>query len=187
MATATSPITDRRPSLKPPQFRLRTLMWTVAVICVLLAAMKTAGPTASLILGLLVLAVIAHVMGNALGTRLRENGDRPLPEDGQIDATFSIFHRKARRGDYAPATRLRDRVSLGRAVFVIIAVGALIGAASGGGVLAWANWERATILNIAMGTFASAVLGGFLGFVSSSFIEVAFGALSHALRDEVTR
>ena len=70
--------TDRRAGLKPPQFRLSTLLWGMAALSALFAAMTWVGPLAAFGLVLLALSIVAHVAGNALGTRLRENGSRPL-------------------------------------------------------------------------------------------------------------
>ena len=73
------PPDDRRPGLSPPRFRLRTLLWLVTVACVLLTLLLSLDTYGVLFTILLVMAIAAHWMGAALGHRLRDNGDHPIP------------------------------------------------------------------------------------------------------------
>ena len=61
---------------RPLQFRLATLLKIVAVLCLLLGSLKAFGPLFALAVLLLMLTLFAHVAGNAMGTRLRQEGNR---------------------------------------------------------------------------------------------------------------
>ena len=104
--------TDSRRSLGPPQFGLRTLLWLVTACAVLLAAAHWLEMSPLLVGGLLffAVAIALHVVGNAIGTRLREIGDcpeAPLRENG------GAHFRRPRPEDFAPVTRLSAKQSLG--------------------------------------------------------------------------
>ena len=71
---------DTRPGLKPPQFGLKTLFWLVALLCGVLATLQWSPLIGAAVL-LLGAAVFAHVAGNALGSRLRANGNRSRIND----------------------------------------------------------------------------------------------------------
>jgi len=161
----------------PPRFALRTLMLGVGALCVLLALMKALGPTASMALLLAMFAVLAHVAGNALGTRLRDLGGHTSRHDKtDINRLAARSHAPIHVGA-GPSCRLRHRAALGWAMVVVTVMGAIAGAVAGGVALTWLNWEQATLGNIALGTSACSLLGGFSGFLAGSFCEVALGAL----------
>jgi MFS family permease len=177
-----SPPDDFRAGLPPPQFRLSTLFWLTAVLCALFTIMGTVGPYGAFALILFVLAVIAHVAGNALGTKLRESGDRPLLPPHDLSPRSSRF-RRPDAAEFAPTTQLRDRYPLGIIIAIMTGVGALLGATVGGGLLAWLNWENATPLNVVFGVIFAGLLGGFAGFLLSSFVRVSIGANLQAMRE----
>ena len=154
-------------------------MWMVAALCVLLALIKVLSPVMSVGLIVFVLAVIAHVIGNSLGTKLRDNGCLgSLDEDTRQVADLRA---SVDRGKFCPPPRLGVRAALGRSMIVVSIAGALVGAICGGALLAWANWQEATPPNMVVGTGAFAVLGGFAGFGSSTFVEVLWGAITQAV------
>jgi hypothetical protein len=166
----TMPSNDRRAGLKPPQFRLRTLLIGVAILSALLALMTSTGPLAAFGLLLLTLSIVAHVAGNAIGTRLRENGSRPLEtEDAPPESRRAKTQTPLPEADFAPATRLSARHPLGWIVLVAVGLGSVLGGAVGGAFLAWLCWERITLGSVACGAAASAALGGFAGFLLASF------------------
>lgn len=167
---------DLRSGLRPPQFRLRTLFVGVALLCALLAVAKLLSPAAVLVLIVIVLSIVAHVAGNALGTQLRDRGNRrlnspssPSPHHPQTPPTLTQEH-------FAPASKLSSRYSLGLIVIPFIVVGS-IGAAVGGGFwLANTVREKATLANMSLGIGAFAVIGGILGFLSGTFLKVMITA-----------
>jgi hypothetical protein len=159
----------------------------VAVVCVLLAASRVVGALAMAGLVLALLCVAAHVAGNALGAQLRANGSQPLRDPAADHGLGGSGERIVRppsptEADFAPVTALSYHTALGRVMFVAIGAGGVLGGVLGGGVLAVANWERATIANTALGAISCAVLGGLWGFWASSFFKVIWRAWSEAKR-----
>jgi fatty acid desaturase len=174
---------DGQRGLKPPQFRLRTMLLAVALLSVLLALMTSVGPLAAFGLLLLTLSIIAHVAGNAIGTRLRENGSRPLEaEPVPSESRRAKTKVPLPRGDFAPATRLSAQHPLGWIVLAAFATGVIVGGSAGGGFLAWLCWERITPVSVACGAAASGALGGFAGFLISSFARELLRAHADAVR-----
>ncbi len=175
----------RRPTagLRPPQFGTRALLAWVAMVAALLAIAMRLGPAITAAVLMVLLAVLAHVAGNAIGTRLRQSASRTLA-DSEVEETGSAIgpNRPFRlnAAHFAPITALSDRRSLGRSMLVAIGAGALLGSALGGTLLAYVNWQRATIVNIAFGAVSFGILGGFVGFGAGSFLQVCWGALSQA-------
>jgi len=177
------PANDRRAGLKPPQFNLRTMLLAVAIVSVLIALMTSVGPLAAFGILLLVLSIIAHVAGNALGTRLRENGNRPLEaEPENVAARRAKTQTPLPSADFAPDTRLGGRHALGWTTIAAVLVGGLFGAGLGGTFLAWLCWDKATTVGIVCGAAASGALGGFAGFLLGSFIGELLRAYLQAVR-----
>lgn len=175
--------TDQLGGLKPPQFRLATLMWLVGFLCAVFAAMAAIGPLAAWGLVLLVLAIFAHVAGNSLGTKLRDSGDKLRCKGG---APFAREPRSLaiQNDEFVPATNLSQRYSLGITTFVTTGSGAILGIALGGGLLALTYWGHLTWLNVTVAGLASGVLGGLLGFLVSGFVHVTLVAYLQATRHE---
>lgn len=172
---------DRRPALPPPRFSLGTLFVVTAGLGVLFAGVHYFGIFWIVIVILFVLCVVAHVAGNALGTKLRQFGSTPLEPDGTPADVQPIA--KPRPGDFAPVTRLRQRRPLGRRILFITGCGALVGGFVGFIGIAWltdgpAEWQVYTL-----GAGASAVLGAIWTFAAASFIQVTFGEFLHARRE----
>jgi hypothetical protein len=174
---------DRRPGLKPPQYGLGTLFVFLTIVCCLLVTAREVGPLGGSALLLLVLAVFAHVAGNAIGTRLRANGDAQIDRAGRAMLRRDQRHFPMPCVPFAPATQLSVRKALGRSMLVLTGVGAIVGATSGAWLLGSVNWERATVANMAIGTVSFAVLGGLWGFWASSFFHVFWDALAQAHRE----
>lgn len=124
---------------------------------------------------LLVLSIVAHVAGNAIGTRLRANGDRPLRSRGQHAPRTQPL-------PCAPATRLSERKTLGWPIVIATFSGLIVGG-TGGGI-----WTVITMHGpmesaaVAVGVIAFAILGGMAAFVTAAFSLVLGGAMWQALR-----
>ena len=164
-------------TLGRPQFCLRTLMLMVTLCGVLFALMSALGGLWSLMLILFLSLAAAHVLGNAIGTQLRDaTGRHPRPADAAepYDATSPPV---------PPAQRLQERTGIHRKMVVVAALGAILGGTSGGLVLLATLGERASLASLGLGIGSSAVLGGFFGFLLSSFCLVFSRALSEALGD----
>ena len=177
-----APPDEFRPGLRPPQFRLSTLLLLVTGLAAVFASFGLVGSWGTPLLILLILCVVAHVAGAKIGARLRENGNRPVDEAGRP------LPRRPRQPlaahQFAPATRLSRRYALGLPILIITALGILLGALLGGGGLAWLNWEKANAVSIAFGAVASGVLGGIFGFWIGSFIQVTTTAGLEARRSK---
>jgi hypothetical protein len=177
-----SPPTDYRRPLPPPQFTLRTLILVVTVLAILFALVNVVHPIVLAGLVLLVLLIAAHVVGNYLGTRLREMGDRPVTKEGGPIPPRRFFPH-VERGSFAPQSDLAKKISLGLPVLIVTSAGVLTGGIAGGmwGFLSatsdgWAN--------IVVGTVAFGFLGGFASFAAFSFTQVILSAIWQASRPQ---
>jgi len=157
-------------------------MWGVALLGAIFATLEYLGGHATVLLVLLVLAVFAHVAGNALGTRLRASGDQPLPGHG----AGSRPPRRARAEDFAPTTRLSERRQLGKPTLIATLAGVVLGGTLGGYGLTLLM-QRATLPTVMLAVGAAAVLGGIWAFLTASFVQVSLGAAWQATREEATR
>ncbi len=130
----------------------------------LFALMTALGMLWSLVLALGLGLVLAHVLGNSLGTRLRNSATRQTAVARQSSPTTvpplsSLIA--------AGPTRLTRRAKLNRITLIMTVGGALVGAELGalGSTLIYPEAVAAAVL----GVISAAVLGGFAGFLSSSF------------------
>jgi hypothetical protein len=117
-------------------------------------------------------SLAAHVAGNALGTRLRDETDERL-------------EKPLRRATPIPAhepSLLNGRASLGRLVPVSVGIGAVCGGVAGSYALVLAT--GASYAGAALGGVSSAVIGGLGGFLAASFVEVIRTSLREAIAAE---
>lgn len=171
---AQPPPADRR--LRPPQFGLRTLLIVVTFFAVLFALAHWLTPIAWVGIALLATSIFLHVAGNAIGTHLRQIGNRLPPEPAA-----PLIRRPLEAREFAPVTRLGQRRSLGWLIVLATACGVLCGA-TGGGVWTWlSSRQPAGALEIAVGAVAFAVLGGLAAFAAFAFTQVLLGAFWQAL------
>jgi hypothetical protein len=163
------------PLPRPPQFGMRTLLAFVTLCCVLLGLAGLLGHLWALAISWLVLMTAAHVAGNVWGTRLNrrprqspEEGDWPQPGDTPIVVCPA-------------ATRLQERAALGWTMVGVSIVCAVAGGALGTAALWFVGWGRIGYPSLIVGGVSAAVIGGFVGFLASSFLEVLLRAWSEAL------
>lgn len=171
-----------RRSLRPPQFGLRTLLAIVTVCGALLALRQWFDPVVIFVLVFLAACVFCHVVGNAIGTRLRQIGD--LSNAMPPDDSYQRLRAPPRPQDFAPATHLSRRQSLGWAIIIASSMGAT-GGAIGGGLWTFMNARgRVGPFDIVIGVIAFAVLGGLAAFAVFGFAQVLLGAIWQALKSQ---
>jgi len=169
---------DNRPALRPPQFTLATMFWVMSGCGLLLAAMLAVGPLGAFALLLLVLAIVAHIAGNSLGTQLRQIGDA----HDSHDAPARPRRRTVAQHEFAPETQLCRRTSISRTMIAFTIAGAVLLGVMGSAALFWLTWGQVNLPTAIVAVASSCVLGGFVGFMCSSFAQVAGGAWWQARR-----
>ncbi len=168
---------DHDATLKPPQFSLRSLLIGTTAVAALLALMTAIGTVWSVAILFLVLLVAAHVVGNSLGTRLRDGG---LGRTARPTVWAPERHAGRTSPSRVPSPRqLRERGRLHWINLVLTLGGVAAGGYFGGAALA-ASYPEATTAAHALAYVSSGVLGGFAVFAVSSFLSVVRQALREA-------
>jgi len=156
------PVLDQRNSLAF-QFRLRTLMCSVAACSALFATMMFVGPFWSLAISFVGMIVGAHVAGNAIGTSLRSRATgrrtRAVPS---VPTAVSG----------APKPRLQHRTRLGKLTTVFTLAGAACGVLVGRLLFSVVDRGQLTLADWLLGLASFAVIAGWLGFMASSFFRI---------------
>lgn len=160
-----------------PQFRLTTLLLIMTLLGLLFAAFQYIGAIGSFALILAILTVLAHVSGNAIGTAMRDNS-RPGAQPRETASP-----RKSAEIDFAPKTQLSENRALGQPIYWITAISAPLWGGLGITVAHLVSTKPISVASSIAGALVLAGLGAFWTFVAGSFIQVAFGALFHALRE----
>jgi hypothetical protein len=119
--------------------------------------------------------VVLHAAGNALGTSLREGANRELAADEKFPQPAAPAPELVANSP----SRLREQTPLGSLVFVLTGLGAALGGSLGS--LAYAYWTDANAAGLIVGSISAAILGGFFGFLASSFSKIIFRAWRQAL------
>ena len=166
----------------PFQFRLRTMLWLVVaasgLFAVMQAVMQFFGAVWLAILLWFLVLVVAHVTANFWGTRIAPGASQQnLDEEGPNNRLSQLGHGHAAVG----AVRLSESTRPGWPMFVFTAVGALMGGVLGGASLSLLSFERAGYTGVIVGTVSAAIVGGFLGFLTSTFAEIALRAWNEAV------
>ena len=172
---------DHRPGLKPPQFRLRTMFWAVAAVGVILVLFQTAGPAVGTAILLFGMVLLAHVAGNAIGTKLRQNGNTPIDYLPGFASSIRVTqHRRPRRIEFAPVTKLSLKTSIGRLIFVLAGFAAAGGAAWGAYFLFLIDDGPPRWADVSLSIVSFGVLGGLWGFWLFSLAKVCWQALAQS-------
>lgn len=155
--------------------RLVTYSWLAVVLAVACAAIGWLGLAGWLAAAVLLASVAMHVAGNAIGTRLREATDRDLAGRRDLPRLAATIPA------HAPA-HLERPSNLGRLVPVSAAIGAVCGGIAGSlSLLLVASCSPAGAV---IGGISSAVIGGLLGFLGASFVEIVRTSLREAIAAE---
>ena len=166
------------PALRPPQFSLRTLLLLVTAFAVLFGLANFLPPLMIAGLAFLLISIVAHVAGNAIGTRLREIGSQPSNR-----SSSDRNHAQAGGGAprCAPRTELSRRRPLGWPVALVTVAGGIAAAVGGGIWTALLVRNSAAPLAICLAVAACGILGGLGSFLAFSFAQVGLGALRQSL------
>lgn len=184
------PVAGRR--LPAPRFGLATLMLFVTAVAIACGIVSAVGPHSAMWIGVLFLAVMAHVFGNAIGTRLRGDAADRRRRTSALDAVERDARRAeppgpgpAARAPIPPATttQLWEHTPLGWIIGVATVLGGVWG-----GVVGWygfTQWygEEITTINLCLGTGAAATLGAMWTFAGASLIRVFWKAWKQAAGD----
>ena len=174
-----SPVSaDYRRGLRPPQFSIASLIALVTIVALVLALADVLGAYGTFWLVIFLVAVAAHVAGNALGRQLKEHGNRPLSDHAPTSA------RAQRAVRYAPRTRLSDYGALGFGTVALTMVGVVAAAVGGGYWLVHSMGDHFTISTLLVALIAFSVLGGIWSFLMVGFISVAVTAWRQSSRDK---
>lgn len=147
-------------------------MFLVITCCGLLfAVLETISLAASFGVLLVVTLVGLHIVGNALGTSLRDEAALDRQEHDRFHPGMQF---PLRLESLPPNTRLRQHARLGWVVYLGTLAGVLAGAYLGVSFLR--NFETASTKGIVVGAISSGVLGGFFGFLYGSFLKTWMGA-----------
>ena len=157
--------------------RLVTYSWLAVVLAIACAAIGWLGLAGWMAAAVLLASVAMHVAGNAIGTRLREATDRDLALRRDVSPIESPLPASA-----STPTHLERRSSLG----LLVPVSAGIGAACGGtaGAFALLSLTASSPAGALLGGASSAVVGGLLGFLAASFVEIVRTSLRESLAAE---
>jgi hypothetical protein len=155
--------------------RLETYSWLAVVLAVACAAINWLGLAGWMAAFVLLVSIAAHVAGNALGTRLREATDRDLATRRRRSGPPPEMPRSA------PA-HLERRSQLGRLVPVSAGIGATCGAVAG--TVSLLALTGSSVPGAVLGGVSSAVIGGLLGFLGASFVEILRTSLREAIAAE---
>ena len=155
--------------------RLVTYSWLAVVLALACAAIGWLGLAGWMAAVVLLASVAMHVAGNAIGTRLRETTDRDLRlrrgiPPGQPSLPIPV------------PTHLERRSSLGRLVPVSTGIGATCGGTAGTLSLLWLTGSSPA--GAVLGGVSSALIGGLLGFLLASFVEIVRTSLRESLAAE---
>jgi len=162
-------------TLRPPQFTLRTMMIVTLLVAVLVSVMTAVGTVWALGILFFVLLIAAHVVGNAVGTRLRDRATT-RPE------VAAEMRRAASQGKsvvmHGPS-RLGQHRRLHWFTRVLTVAGALTAGYFGGVALA-AAYPDATTAAVWLAHLSSGVLGGLAVFIVTAFLMIVRQMLSEA-------
>jgi hypothetical protein len=158
-----------------PQFGLRALLAAMAAIALVFALMKALGGVWGAAAGWFAILIAAHIAANAWGSKRmgqRHRSRRPSHVARQPPVPVS-----------APVLPLSGKGSVGRVMTFVTVACALTGGIVGSYLLLAANWNTLGLGGMLVGWFSTSVIGGFLGFLTSSFVTISARAIGQAASD----
>jgi hypothetical protein len=155
--------------------RTVTYSWLAVVVGVACAAIGWLGIAGWMAVAVVAASIAAHVAGNALGTKLREATDRDLSKTGLRQSAAMLPLPR-------PPANLERRASLGSLVVVSAAIGGACGGVAGAVMLY--RLAASSLAGALLGGVSSAVIGGLIGFLGASFVEIVRTSIREAIRAE---
>lgn len=165
-------------SPKPVQFNLKTLLIAMTLLAVGFALTQWFSPIVVAAIIFLALTVLAHMAGNAIGTRLQRQRHTTKAADRPAASVPLAVSPKQLA---AQPTKLAHAHSLGWPVLAISLGGALLGGSLGGYWSLLSGGSKATLFTISVGVIALGLIGGMMAYIAGSFLQVAVSSLWHAL------
>jgi hypothetical protein len=159
--------------------RLVTYSWLAVVLAIACAAISWLGLAGWMAAAVLLASVAMHVAGNAIGTRLREATDRDLARPRGLSADTAAGLPQL---PVSSPSHLQRHSSLGRLMPVSAGIGAVCGGTAGAVALVWLTGSSPA--GALLGGGSSAVVGGLIGFLGASFVEIVRTSLRESLAAE---
>jgi hypothetical protein len=169
------------------RFGLKQMFLLLSLAGVLCGLLVGTGGSWPLIIGLATLLVGAHVLGNSLGTRLRDTSGEVLQwradqsglgPDVPVATGQPIELAKL---NLPPSTPLASRQRVARWTAWFVGGGAIGGLLAGSTVIAMTIGPRIEWAGWVVGTISCGVLGAWVVFLASTFSSIARHAWRHAL------
>jgi hypothetical protein len=173
MSTSLIRIADDHRALRPPQFGLRAMMLGVTFLCMAFALFPLIGFAGSAMLFLFASLIGLHVVGNVIGTRLRDSQHPTETFDAERPSSATV-------PSAMPAGRLQENTLIHWRWVIMALIGATVGGSAGGFAIATVEGAKLTTAGLCLGIGSSAVLGAFAGFMSSSLWTILRGAMREA-------
>ncbi len=181
-AAATPDAAPRVGHPAPFQFRLRTMFWLIVAASGLFAVMQFIGAVWSAILVWFLVLVLAHVTANFWATRIAPGATQQgLTEQGPERCGSQHDQHERAASAAVGAVRLSESTRPGWPMFVVTGAGVLVGGTLGGVSLALLSLDQAGYTGVIVGTVSAAIVGGFLGFLTSTFAQIALRAWNEAV------
>ena len=182
---------DRSTALGPPQYSLRSLLLAVGGVFLLIALVDWVGAAWAAPLVFLMILIVGHVMGNVVGTRLRDAGStcqRPATAsmsqttgNSTANSTTAATAVCLARMRSVRKPHLCDKTPLERGVWLLVASGIAAGSLAGGILLATLQWQDITWIGLLLGAVSAGILGGWLTLLGATFLHAAGRAWREAV------
>ena len=166
---------DRGAALGPPQFSLRSLLLAVGGVFLLIAVFDWVGTAWAAPLVFLMILIVGHVMGNVIGSRLRDAGSTCNRPQAVSTTLGRVRTRSIRR------SHLWDKTPLDRGVWLLVGSGIVAGGLAGGTLLATLQWQDITWVGLLLGAVSAGIVGGWLTLLAATFLHAAGRAWREAV------
>ena len=175
---------SREPQLL--RFHLRHLFIMVTLFSVLCAVLVTAEGPWPLVVVSAVFLVGAHVLGNLIGTRLRDSSREvshwlsSQPEGHKELPRVTTRPLDQVKADLPPSTPLASKQRVARWTYWFVGMGASIGLIAGGAAVGSLSSHEMTWAGWLVGVISAGILGAWIAFLASTFSAIARHAWRHA-------